>query len=284
MNAVALPAGFRPYAWAPASAAIAARHGLGLEQILRFDQNTPPVPGVPQVPLAESFARLNDYPDGTYAELKEAAAAYCGVEADQIVVGAGADELIAVCARTFLAPGRSAAIEAPTYGLYRIATELERADVQSEPDGAALIWVCNPNNPTGELRDPAEIAAIALAHPEAAVVVDEAYFEYAGATCVPLIAEHRESDRAANAVEGVRPRRAPRRLGGRDLRGRGRARVAPTARQHRCACRAHRRRCSARAAARRRGDARRAGAGAAGTRRGGLRLPAGPRQLRLRAR
>ena len=53
-----------------------------------------------------------------------------------------------------------------------------------------MIWVCNPNNPTGELRDPAEIAAVALAHPDAAVVVDEAYFEYAGATCVPLIAEH----------------------------------------------------------------------------------------------
>ena len=82
-----------------------------------------------------------------------------------------------------------AAIETPTYGLYRIVTELERADVQAEPDGAAVLWVCNPNNPTGDLRDPAEIVAAALAHPEAAVVVDEAYFEYAGATCVPLIAE-----------------------------------------------------------------------------------------------
>ncbi len=134
---------------------------------------------MPQVPLAESFARLNEYPDGTYAELRRAAAAYCGVETDQIVVGAGADELIALCARTFLAPGRRAAIEPPTYGLYRIVTELEGAEVRSDPEGAAVIWVCNPNNPTGELRDPAEIAALARAHPEAAVVVDEAYFEYA---------------------------------------------------------------------------------------------------------
>ena len=52
-----------------------------------------------------------------------------------------------------------------------------------------MIWVCNPNNPTGELREPAEIAALARAHPTAVVVVDEAYYEYAGATCVPLIAE-----------------------------------------------------------------------------------------------
>ena len=190
MSAVALTEGFRPYAWAPSSAEIAERQALRPEQILRFDQNTPPVPGVPQVPLAESFARLNEYPDGTYAELKQAAADYCGVEPEQIVVGAGADELIAVCARTYLAAGRCAAIEPPTYGLYRIVTELERAEVRSDPEGAAVIWVCNPNNPTGELRDPAEIAALARAHPEAAVVVDEAYFEYAGATCVPQLAEH----------------------------------------------------------------------------------------------
>ena len=59
----------------------------------------------------------------------------------------------------------------------------------TEPDGADLIWVCNPNNPTGELRDPTEIAALARAHPQAAVVVDEAYWEFAGVTCVPLVAE-----------------------------------------------------------------------------------------------
>ncbi len=189
MRAVALPDGFRAYAWAPSSAQVAARHGLRPEQVLRFDQNTPPVPGVPQVPLGESFARLHEYPDGAYAELRQAAAAYCGVEPEQVVVGAGADELIAICARTYLAPGRAAAIEPPTYGLYRIVTELEGADVQAEPGGAALIWVCNPNNPTGELRDPAEIAALARSHPDAAVVVDEAYFEYAGASCIPLLDE-----------------------------------------------------------------------------------------------
>ena len=189
MTAVALPERFRPYAWAPSSAEIAARHGLHPEQILRFDQNTPPVPAVPQVPLAESFARLNEYPDGTYAELKQAAAAYCGVGTDQIVVGAGADELIGLCARTYLAPGRFAAIEPPTYALYRIVAELEGASVRADTEGAALIWVCNPNNPTGDLRDPAEIAALARAHPDAVVVVDEAYFEYAGVTCVPLLAE-----------------------------------------------------------------------------------------------
>ena len=189
MSALALADGFRAYAWSPSSADVAARHGLRPEQILRFDQNTPPVPAVPQVPLAESFARLQEYPDGTYAELREAAAAYCGVEPAQIVPGAGADELILLCARTYLGPGRTAALAEPTYALYRIATELAGAEVSEEPDGAELLWVCNPNNPTGELRDAGEIAALARAHPDAAVVVDEAYVEYAGVSCVPLLAE-----------------------------------------------------------------------------------------------
>ena len=189
MRAQPLPDGFRAYAWSPSSAEVAARHGLRPEQILRYDQNTPPTPGVPQVPLAESFARLQEYPDGTYMELREAAAGYCGVSSEHVVVGAGADELILLCARTFLGPGSAAAIEEPTYGLYRIATELEGASTTGSVENADLIWVCNPNNPTGALRDPAEIAMLARANPDAAVVVDEAYYEYAGATCVPLIAE-----------------------------------------------------------------------------------------------
>ena len=184
-----LPADYRPYVWALSSAEVAERHGLRSEHVLRFDQNTPSFPGVPQLPLAASFAQLSDYPDGTFGELREAAAAYSGVDAEQIVPGAGADELIALCAQTFLAPGRKAAISPPTYGMYRIVTQLQGADVIEDPDGADLIWVCNPNNPTGELRSVDEVATVARDHPDAAVVVDEAYWEFAGVTCVPLLDE-----------------------------------------------------------------------------------------------
>ena len=180
--------GFSPYDWAPSSVEVAARHGLRSEQVLRFDQNTPPVPGVPQVPLAESFARLNEYPDGTYRELREAAAAYTGATPEQIVVGAGADDLILLCARAFLASGRRAAIEPPTYALYAIASRLAGAQVSEELDGADLLWVCNPNNPTGATRPATDVAALAAAHPEAAVVVDEAYVEFGAESVVPLLA------------------------------------------------------------------------------------------------
>jgi histidinol-phosphate aminotransferase len=190
-RALPLSEGFTPYVWAPTSEAIAERHGLRVEQILRFDQNTPPFAGVPQIPLAESFARLNDYPDGSYRDLREAAAAYVGggVAWQQVVVGAGADDLIMLCARAFLAPGRRAAIQEPTYVVYRECTQLVGADVVADPSGADLIWVCNPNNPTGEVVSADALVALAVEQPSVPVVVDEAYVEFGGDSVVPRLAE-----------------------------------------------------------------------------------------------
>ena len=188
MSARPLPDGFEPYAWAPPLEEIAARHGLHPAEIIRFDQNVPPLPGVPQVPLGESFARLNEYPDGTYRDLCEAAAGYAGVEPDQIVPGSGVDGLIALAARTFLGPGRRAFVEQPAYPVYAVATAIEGATLTDDPAGADLVWVCNPNNPTGGLVEPEEIAALARSLPQATVVVDEAYFEYGGKTVAPLVA------------------------------------------------------------------------------------------------
>ncbi len=188
MSARALPDGFEPYVWASTAEDVAARNGIPVTRVIRFDANVPALPGVPQVPIGDSFARLNDYPEGTYRELREAAAGYVGVDPAQIVPGAGADGLIALAARTFLGPGRRACVTRPTYPLYAIASGIEGAEVSAQPAGAGLIWICNPNNPTGELVDPGQIAALARAHPDAAVVVDEAYVEYGGgAGVVPLI-------------------------------------------------------------------------------------------------
>ncbi len=184
-----LPAGFTPYVWASTAEEVAARRGLRPAQVLRFDANVPALPGVPQVPLGESLARLNEYPEGTYRELRAAAAGYAGVAAEQIVVGAGADDLIGLVARTFLGPGRKAAVRRPTYPLYAIVSGIEGAEVVESADGADVVWVCSPNNPTGEVTSLAALAALARSLPEAVVAVDEAYFEYGGETVVPLIAD-----------------------------------------------------------------------------------------------
>jgi histidinol-phosphate aminotransferase len=189
MTARPLPEGFEPYVWASTTEEVAARRGLRPAEVIRFDANVPPLPGVPQLPLGESFARLNEYPEGTYRELREAAGAYTGAAPEQVVVGAGADGLIGLAARTFLGPGRRAYVKRPTYPLYAIAGGVEGAELADSPEKADVVWLCNPNNPTGELIEPDEIAALARSLPGVAVVVDEAYFEYGGKTVVPLIEE-----------------------------------------------------------------------------------------------
>ena len=191
VRALARPVGegFAPYAWAAAVDEVAARHGVPREAVLKFDQNTPPLPGVPQVPLAVSMARLNEYPDGTYRELREAAASYVGLTAEHVVVGAGADDVILLAARVFLGPGARAAIDPPTYALYRIASTLAGAELVGAGEEAEVRWVCNPNNPTGAFVEPESVVALARRAPETIVVVDEAYVEYGAASCVDWVDE-----------------------------------------------------------------------------------------------
>ena len=181
--------GFAPYRWAAGADEVATRHGLPREAVLKFDQNTPPLPGVPQVPLAASMARLADYPDGSYRELREAAAAYTGLAPENVVVGAGADDLILLLAQTFLGPGGARPSSEPTYALYRIATRLHGAAVVDVADEADLVWACNPNNPTGSWVEPEELVSLARKRPDTILVVDEAYVEFGARSCAPWVDE-----------------------------------------------------------------------------------------------
>ena len=181
--------GFAPYRWAAGVEEVAARHGVPREAVLKFDQNTPPLAGVPQVPLAESMARLAEYPDGSYRELREAAASYVGLAPENVVVGAGADDLIMLVAQAFLGPDARAAVAEPTYAMYRIATTLHGAAVVAAVDEADLVWACNPNNPTGSWVEPEELVSLAEERSDAIVVVDEAYVEYGARSCAPWVDE-----------------------------------------------------------------------------------------------
>jgi histidinol-phosphate aminotransferase len=188
--------GFSAYAWAATAEEVAARHGLSPAHVLRFDANLPALPAPLPVPPREVLAERGEYPEGSYRGLREAAAAYSGCAPEQIVVDAGADGLLHLVARTFLAAGRRAVVERPTYPLYAIASRIEGAAVEEvEGDlaaleraarGADVLWLCNPGNPGGELAEPAEIGRLADALPETLVCVDEAYFEYCGETTAPL--------------------------------------------------------------------------------------------------
>lgn len=182
-------ASFAPYRWSASIGAVAERYGIAPEAVLKFDQNTPPLPGVPQLPLARSMARLNEYPDGSYRELREAAASYVDLAPDQVVIGAGADDLILLLAHVFLRRGTRAAIDPPTYALYRIVTALRDAELVGLDDEADLDWICNPQNPTGACVEPEAIVERARRRPQTIVVVDEAYVEFGARTCVPWVDE-----------------------------------------------------------------------------------------------
>ena len=178
----ALAPEFRPYAWSMPTDEVARLAGIHPSQVLRFDQNTPPLPAASTRPgtVAGALARVNGYPAGGYRALRAAIAAYAGVAPENVVLGAGADDLILLCARSFAGPGDAIAIQPPpTYPLYRIAAQLAGARVEHDYEpGSSLAFVCNPNNPTGELT------ALSALRP---LVVDEAYYEYSGETAVPRI-------------------------------------------------------------------------------------------------
>jgi histidinol-phosphate aminotransferase len=164
---------------APSSEEIARRVGLPVEQIVRFDGNTSPraLPSSRAEALTEELARIHTYPHGGYPRLERAIADYAGVAPENIVLGAGADDLILLLTRTFAGRGDRVSIaNDPTYPLFHIAVWVAGAEIGD--DDPAVTICCRPNNPTGELGE------IPSARP---LVVDEAYFEYSGETALDLI-------------------------------------------------------------------------------------------------
>lgn len=194
-----------PYAWEASSEAIAQRHGLRVDDVLRFDLNTSPfLPEAWAASLdrAKVETRPNEYFDTAYAELATAIVSYLGVASEQLVIGAGADEVLDVIAKTFLDNGDVAVIATPTYSMYAIAARLMGAEVRavslrtgfaSDIDGllaaaadAKVLFHCNPNSPTGNLTPPGEFERL-VANAPCMVVVDEAYAEYTGWSAIPLL-------------------------------------------------------------------------------------------------
>jgi histidinol-phosphate aminotransferase len=201
------------YAWEATNEQVAERYGVPIESIVRFDLNTSPTPPalVDRLLAAGHFdAPLSEYPPSDYRRLTEAAAARYGVATEELLVGAGADEILDLVAKAFLAEGARAVLPAPTYAMYRVLTEQRGAEVVTVPrrpavegwaldvdavraaaHGSSVVWLCSPNNPTG-LAEPdgaieALLAGLSAEAPEPPIVVlDEAYAEFVGTTLLPL--------------------------------------------------------------------------------------------------
>ncbi len=196
---------FEPYSWEPSSEEIARSVGLPTKKILRLDLNTSPVAplfALRRLERSLRSLRVNEYPDTSYRELRAGIAGYTGHEVDGIVPTNGADEGIDIVARVFLEKGMKALASVPTYSYFRIATQLQGAEfvgvkrlpnfqddieaiLSSIDSKVGVIFLCSPNNPTGNVTDLASIERI-CSETDACVVVDEAYFEYSGVSAQPL--------------------------------------------------------------------------------------------------
>ncbi|MEK6720219.1 MAG: histidinol-phosphate transaminase [Chloroflexota bacterium] len=205
------------YNWEATDREVAERYGVPLEQILRFDLNTSPTP--PELATrilagGRFITPLSEYPPADYHDLIAAAANRYGVAPEELLVGAGADEVLDLLAKAFLPAGGKAVLPVPSYAMYRVLTEQRGASVvavsrkgaeggwamdvdavRAAARDADLVWLCSPNNPTGLAEPDGAIAALldgitadaaAAGRPGPAVVLDEAYAEFVGRSLAGL--------------------------------------------------------------------------------------------------
>ncbi len=177
--------------------------GLAPDEIVKLDANENLYGPHPAVREAAARAPFHIYPDPYHTALRQALAEWLDVRAEQIVAGAGADDILDIVIR--LAWPDAVVTAPPTFGMYSFLARVNRARVVEVPrlegweldvagiasavrQGATLIFLASPNNPTGNLASVEEVERLCAL--DALVVVDEAYAEFAGTTFVPLIAEH----------------------------------------------------------------------------------------------
>jgi len=178
-----------------------------VESIIKLDANENPYGCSPRVSQAlASYPYLNIYPDAGQAELRKLLAGYTGVGAEHIVASNGSDQLIDLILRLFVGPGDEVINCIPSFEMFRFGTELcdgSLIEVPRDENFAVnvkavkakiskktkVIFLANPNNPTGTLMPQPDI--LDILDTGLPVVVDEAYYEFSGATVVPLISRYK---------------------------------------------------------------------------------------------
>jgi len=171
----------------------------------------PPSPRVMATLAAIADDSLRLYPDPVSRKLRQAAATRFGVSATQVLAGNGSDDCLTILYRAFLDPGQRVACPWPTYGLYQTLASLQGAELIRVPfvadgrqlrlpadltrQGAKLIILANPNNPTSTLVPVPELRALCEQAQDAIVVVDEAYVDFAlaaglDASMLPFLDAH----------------------------------------------------------------------------------------------
>ena len=201
-----------PYLPGRSIAEVAREKGFDPDDLVKLASNESPLPPLEAVQekMRESVSGVFRYPDNDAVGLRATLAAGLGVDQSEVWVGGGSSELLRVIALATGGPGTSAVYAWPSFIIYRLASMLamtERIEVpltdhrhdldalaEAVRDDTTVVYVCNPNNPTGTHVGSAEIGRFVESIPDRVlVVIDEAYHEYVTAadyvTAVPLAIE-----------------------------------------------------------------------------------------------
>ncbi len=169
-------------------------YGLRPADIVDFSVNTNPLGPAPSVLRAVCDTNWSRYPGDDELPLRERLAASNGVSAQQVVLGNGSVDLMWWTLLAVIRPGDAVAIAPHTFGEYARAAQSVGARVVHAEDlaSARAVFVCQPNNPTGDYRPRAEIEALLNARADRVVVLDEAYATFVERRwpAEPLIADH----------------------------------------------------------------------------------------------
>ncbi len=176
------------------------------ENIIKLNTNEcpyPPAPGVARLAAELDCSALRLYPDSGAAPLAEALAAYYGVKKEQVFVGVGSDDVLALAFLTFFNSGRPILFPDVTYSFYDVWAELYRIPYRTcgldenwhirpgdyrQPNGGVIFP--NPNAPTGLLEGTETVEEIVRANREVIVIVDEAYIDFGGVSAIPLLKKY----------------------------------------------------------------------------------------------
>lgn len=151
----------------------------------------------------EVLSELQLYPDPECKLLNESLAKYLGVEPSEVLVTNGSDEILNFAFMAFCDQEKGAIFPDITYGFYKVFAKLNgvsytealltddlRINLDDYMDVKKTIFIANPNAPTGIFIPPQEIEKIIKANPESVVIVDEAYIDFGGESCIPLIKKY----------------------------------------------------------------------------------------------
>jgi histidinol-phosphate aminotransferase len=177
---------------------------LGIKGVIKLASNENPFGPSPRAmeAMRAALPQLHDYPDASCHYLRERLAAFLGVQPAQLMIGNGTNELIEILVRTCLRPGETLLFASPSFIVYKLITQAMGQTVREVPlrdmkfdlpalaravdERTKLLFIANPNNPTGTYVTRAELEAfLAQLPPHVIVVMDEAYFEYAVAPDYP---------------------------------------------------------------------------------------------------